>query len=96
MIETSEMVWRLLNAGLAVLALVLLLYGALTDWKRLVALERLWVYSLAGLLSLVAVSSIESWLQGNSVGFRDHLATVACMWIVVALGMHFYQRRADR
>lgn len=84
-----EDIWRLVNALLALAALIWLMVD-LRQIRYTLSRRRLYLtFSLAGLLFAVVEGSIENMIQNNEIGLRTAITTAACVWCL--LGLAFTQ-----
>jgi hypothetical protein len=75
-------VLRVLNVGLAVVALAILGWSGRGRWGHWTPRTRFFWQSLVVFCVTVAYGSIENIVQGNLGGLRTPLTTVACIWVI--------------
>lgn len=91
-----EVAWRSFNAVLGVTAFVWLLLRVNAKWSRLTAEDRAGRAVLMLFAFAVAYGSGENIAQGNPIGLRTFLVTLATGALLLHLGMLTYKERQSR
>lgn len=82
---SGDILWRALNALLAITAAVAMFWQTFRFWDRLPTRRRLFMQAHIVFLSAVAVGAVENVVQDNPAGIRTALGSAAVLWTLLAL-----------
>lgn len=81
----ADVLWRFVNACIALLSLIVMLYQTIRYYKRMTPRSRLLSQALSGMLVAVCIGAWENVRQENPTGFRTAIVSASVAWTLLAV-----------